>query len=66
LGAAGRDRRPAAAAASQIAPHGIVKRADLPTELLTKFGLVINLKIAKTLGLTVPLSLLVCTDEVIE
>jgi ABC-type uncharacterized transport system substrate-binding protein len=42
------------------------KPAELPVQLPVKFKMAINLKTAKALGLTVPQSILLLADEVIE
>jgi putative ABC transport system substrate-binding protein len=42
------------------------KPADLPIEQPTRFKLVINSRVARTLGLTIPQSLMISADEVFE
>ena len=49
-----------------IASRAVTKPAELPVQLPTKFEMAVNFKTAKALGLTVPQSILLRTDEVIE
>lgn len=58
--------RVARANRARLLPGDKANAGDLPIQQLSRFGLMVNLKTAKAIGLAVPQSLLVRADKVIE
>jgi hypothetical protein len=61
-----RAQRPQHLGAPGVNRESHARAADIPIERPTRFELVVNLKVAKELGITVPQSILVRADQVVQ